>query len=114
VVITNILIKFTLGIVNLLPYITFISGIAIVGPGESTKNIFFVVLYILMSISIPFLFIFYSFNVFRNKDVAREQRVLWVALLFFGNIVVYPFYWYLHICREPKKVKELEESAPDT
>ncbi len=73
---------------------------AIVGEGESTTNPFFIVLFILTFISIPGAFIFYLVHAHRNKYMVKEQKNLWMALLFFGNVFVYPFYWYLHIWRE--------------
>jgi uncharacterized membrane protein YqjE len=63
------------------------------------------VLTALAIISIPSLMVFYMFNVYRNNRIAKNQRILWVALLFFGNIIVYPIYWYLYIWREPKKLQ---------
>lgn len=79
-----------------------------IGPSGSTKDPFLVTLGVLMFLSIPFQWIFYISNVFRNRTVARDQRVLWIVLLLFGHIAVFPFYWYLHIW------KDVEETPAQT
>lgn len=96
--------KIALLIFGFLPYLYFILFFTIIGVNKTTDNVFFYILAILTSISIPSAFIIYIVNVYRNKDIIKEQKYLWAALLFFGNIIVYPFYWYLHIWRKPKKV----------
>jgi hypothetical protein len=96
--------KIALLIFGLLPYIYFILFFTIIGVNETTDNVVFFILAILTAVSIPSAFIIYIVNVYRNKNIIKEQKHLWAALLFFGNIIVYPFYWYLHIWRKPKKV----------
>ncbi|MCZ6731181.1 MAG: hypothetical protein O7B27_01315 [Gammaproteobacteria bacterium] len=32
-----------------------------------------------------------------NGWVPRDKRTLWVALIFFGNVYVIPFYWWHYI-----------------
>jgi hypothetical protein len=100
--------KIALLIFGLLPYITFILMFTIVGPGKPTTNIFFLILGILTMLSFPSLMVFYIINVYRSNSVMKEQKHLWAALIFCGNILVYPFYWYLHIWLEPKKTTEIE------
>jgi hypothetical protein len=96
--------KIMLLIFGLLPVVLFILAFMLLEPGEKTKDLLFVVLFWLTAISIPGAFIFYVVDVYRNKGIMKNQKNLWVALLFFGNILVYPFYWYLHIWGESKKV----------
>ncbi|MFC1934219.1 hypothetical protein ACFLWC_06125 [Chloroflexota bacterium] len=98
------IIKITLGLANMVPYITFILIFISVGPGETVSNLLFDVLGVLTFVLIPGLAVFYIVNVYRSSSVASNQKHLWAALLFFGSIVVYPFYWYLHIWREPEKI----------
>ncbi len=94
--------KIALLLFGLLPFIFFALFFAIVGEGESTTNLFFIILFILAFISFPGALIIYIIHASRNKYFVKEQKNLWIALLFFGNVLVYPFYWYLHIWREPK------------
>ena len=105
--IINILAKILLGIASILPCIFFILGAVVLTCGSSS-NICMAVLYVLTILSVLGLLIFYIVNVYRNNGVVENQKALWAALLFFGNIVIYPVYWYLHIWREPKKTT-LEE-----
>ncbi len=46
--------------------------------------------------------IFYIVDAQKNRNVDLGQRVLWILLLIFSNIVIFPVYWYLYIWREPK------------
>ena len=98
--------KIALLIFGLLPPILFICSFIMLEPGEKTTDLFFKILFILTAISIPGAFIYYVVHVYRNKSIAKDKKHLWAALLFFGNIIVYPFYWYLHIWREAKKNTE--------
>lgn len=43
---------------------------------------------------------FYMVNVFRNDRVDKDKKVLWAVVLFMGNMIVMPVYWYLYIWRE--------------
>ncbi len=45
--------------------------------------------------------IFYMIDAFRNERVAQDKKVLWAVMLFFGNMIAMPVYWYLYIWREP-------------
>jgi len=46
------------------------------------------------------LFIFIK-NVFKNDRVNQSEKVLWLIVLFFGNMIAMPVYWYLYIWKEP-------------
>jgi hypothetical protein len=39
-------------------------------------------------------------NVFRNDRVDKDKKVLWAVVLFMGNMIAMPIYWYLYIWRE--------------
>lgn len=32
-----------------------------------------------------------------KQSMPRETRLLWTVVLFFGNFIAFPFYWYFHI-----------------
>jgi len=95
--------KITLLVFGLLPPIFFIFSYLMLEPGERTTDLFVIVVFVLTAISIPGAFIFYIVDVYRNRSIMKDQKHLWAALLFFGSVFVYPFYWYLHVWREPKK-----------
>ena len=44
---------------------------------------------------------YYIVNVFRNDRVAKDQKVLWLIVVFMGGFIAMPVYWYLFIWREP-------------
>jgi hypothetical protein len=101
-------IKIILLIFNLLPVILFISAFIILQSGETKKSLLLDIIFWPAAFSIPGTFILYVIDVYRNKTVKKEQKHLWAGLLFFGNIIVYPFYWYLHVWRKPPRQTEDE------
>jgi hypothetical protein len=44
--------------------------------------------------------VFYIVNVFRNERVVKDQKVLWAVVLFLGNVMAMPIYWYLYIWKD--------------
>jgi len=58
-------------------------------------------LHILTMLWLMALTVFYMVNVFRNERVDKDQKVLWAVVLFMGNIIAMPIYWYLYIWKEP-------------
>jgi hypothetical protein len=48
------------------------------------------------------LLITYIVNVFRNDRVPQHKKALWAVVLFLGNMIAMPLYWYLYIWREPQ------------
>lgn len=49
------------------------------------------------------LLIIYIVNVFKNDRVPQDKKALWAAVLFLGNMIAMPIYWYLYIWREPQQ-----------
>jgi hypothetical protein len=52
-------------------------------------------------LAIMALTVFYIVNVFRNERVDKDKKVLWAVVLFMGNMIAMPIYWYLYIWKEP-------------
>lgn len=47
------------------------------------------------------LLVFYMVHLFRNEAVPQEQKALWAVVLFLGNVLSMPVYWYLYIWAPP-------------
>jgi hypothetical protein len=60
-------------------------------------------LHFLTMLLIMGLTVFYMVNVFRNDRVEKDKKVLWAVVLFMGNMIAMPIYWYLYIWREEKE-----------
>lgn len=58
------------------------------------------------------LVLIYILNVFRNERVASDKKNLWAVVLFLGNVVAMPVYWYLYIWPEPSKTGEGVSTGP--
>ncbi len=57
-------------------------------------------LHLLTMLLIMGLTVFYMVNVFRNERVDKDKKVLWAVVLFMGNMIAMPIYWYLYIWRD--------------
>jgi hypothetical protein len=47
------------------------------------------------------LLVFYIVHVFKNPALAGDRRTLWAVVLFFGNAIAMPVYWFLYVWRTP-------------
>lgn len=47
---------------------------------------------------------FYIVNLFKNERVSKDTKALWAVVIFLGNMLAMPVYWYLYIWREPPQV----------
>jgi hypothetical protein len=45
----------------------------------------------------------YVVNVFKNDHVSKDKKALWAVVLFLGNVIAMPVYWYLYIWKEDDK-----------
>lgn len=50
------------------------------------------------------LMVYYIFHVFNNPrlDDDKNTRLLWALVIFFGNFLAMPIYWYINIWKEPE------------
>jgi len=93
--------KIVLLIMGLLPVIFFSLAFAILGTHFHSTNILLMIGFVISSIAPFIVFVYYVINVIRKKDMIKEVKYLWITVLFFGNILAYPFFWYLHIWKKP-------------
>ncbi len=57
--------------------------------------------HILTMLLILGLTVFYIVDVFRNNRVDNNQKALWAIVIFLGNMIGMPIYWYLYIWKDP-------------
>jgi hypothetical protein len=43
----------------------------------------------------------YIVHAFRTDRIPDDRRVVWVIILFMGNMIAFPIYWYLYLWRAP-------------
>lgn len=107
----NKTIKLLLGLITLWPFaylilffLTIFSavffGIAETGAGPPRAIALILPLHLLTMLIIAALTVFYIVNVFRNDRVEKDKKVLWAVVLFMGNVIAMPIYWYLYIWKE--------------
>ncbi len=73
--------------------------------GPPTAMLIIFPLHFLTMVEIFALLVIYIMHVFKTDRVPQEQKALWAVVLFLGNMVAMPIYWYLYIWRKPKESK---------
>ena len=63
-------------------------------------------LHLLTMLVIMALTVFYIVNVFRNERVDKDKKALWAIVIFMGNAIAMPIYWYLYFWREPSTANQ--------
>jgi hypothetical protein len=61
-----------------------------------------------LMIEIIVLLIIYIKDVFKNTNIEESKRALWAIVLFFGNMIAMPIYWYINIWKPIKMNKVIE------
>lgn len=97
---TNTLTNLLLLLAGFLPIIFGVTSILIALYID--KNMWFYTFGILSYISLFLLILIYVVNVLKNPRVVQSERALWISVIILGNVITFPFYWYLNIWREPK------------
>jgi hypothetical protein len=105
--------KVLLGLVTLWPFlylllffvVIFSTIVFVPGPGGEESGpppliALILPLHLLTMLAVMALMTFYILNVFRNDRVDKDKKALWAVVLFMGNMIAMPVYWYLYIWRE--------------
>ena len=64
-------------------------------------------LHLLTMLIIMALTVFYIVDVFRNERVEKDKKALWAIVIFMGNAIAMPIYWYLYFWKEPSPANPL-------
>ena len=75
------------------------------GPAEPGSGIqpglaFIFGLHLLTMVLILALTVFYIVDIFRNDRVEKDKKALWAIVIFMGNAIAMPIYWYLYFWKE--------------
>ena len=92
--------KIIIFLAGFLPIVFLLAGVYIIAFTKFSDSVAFF-FGIMFYVSIAALIVFYIYDVYHNRTVAADQRVLWTLLLIIGHICVFPFYWYFHIWKKP-------------
>jgi len=57
-------------------------------------------------IEIIVLLVIYIKDVFKNENIEESKRALWAIVLFMGNLIAMPIYWYIHIWKPIRIIKQ--------
>ena len=98
--------KLLLGAATLWPFVymflffILVFSMLFLGPGAERVMPFVFVLHMLTILLVLGLTVFYIVDIFKNERVEKDKKVLWAMVIFFGNMVAMPVYWYLYVWKE--------------
>ena len=74
--------------------------------GNKIKDIMPILLFShFASILISFALIgFYIAHIFKSNKIDKDKKALWAVVIFLGNIMAMPVYWYLYIWKEEEQI----------
>ena len=78
---------------------------ATMGPGSEGPPLAFFAIIIMHFITIFGVFglmIYYIVHALKNEQLEGDRKILWAAVIFFGNMIAMPVYWYLKIWKAPE------------
>src|SRR5262249_53719421 len=92
--------KLILGIATLSPiaylFLFFVFMLSTFLNNGGTNVALFLGLHLFTMLFIAALTVFYIVDIFRNDRVAKDQKALWAIVIFMGNAIAMPIYWYLY------------------
>ena len=53
----------------------------------------------------------YVVHAFRNDELSADKRMLWIVVLFMGNMLAFPIYWWFYLRPSRPKDTEREDTA---
>ena len=59
------------------------------------------VLHFLTMVEMVLLLVVYIVYLLRTDRIAQDKKALWAVVLFCGNMIAMPVFWYLYIWKEP-------------
>ncbi len=69
------------------------------------------ILHVITLLVMMALLVYYSIHLFKSEEIDSNQKILWALFLFMGNMLTFPFFWYLHIWRGVKNSVDLQENV---
>ena len=69
--------------------------------------------HLLTMLEVLALIVFYIVHLFKTPAVRQDMKALWAVVLFLGNMLAMPVYWYLYIWKPlqatpPEQVQEVQ------
>ena len=65
--------------------------------GSMIWMIIWIVLMVIFSVG---LLIYYVVHVINNKAIDSNEKLVWILVFIFGNMIGFPIYWYMRIWRD--------------
>jgi hypothetical protein len=51
------------------------------------------------------LIIIYVVFIFKTEKVAKDKKALWAVVIFLGNMIAIPIFWFLYIWKDPTRIE---------
>ncbi len=74
-------------------------------PSDGRRMMFMIIfpLHLLTMLEIFALQVIYIVYLFKTDRIAQDKKALWAVVLFLGNMIAMPVFWYLYIWCAPKR-----------
>jgi len=86
-----------------------VSSIFLMGGGRNNEPPFFMAAlfaaHLFTMLDVFALLAIYIVHLFKTDAVAQDKKALWAVVLFMGNMIAMPVYWYLYMWK-PLQLKE--------
>lgn len=56
----------------------------------------------IMMLWIMALLVLYIVHLFKNQNIPNDKKALWAIVIFLGNVLAMPVYWFIYIWRSPE------------
>lgn len=79
-------------------------------PGEDPMDSLFGVFFALHFLTMIWMFVLVAVYIrilFKTNRVPQDKKSLWAVVLFLGNMIAMPIFWFLYIWREPQPSTEV-------
>lgn len=63
-------------------------------------------LHFLTMLEVVGLLVYYILHLFKTDAVSQDKKALWAVVLFMGNAIAMPIYWYLYIWKPIHQTRE--------
>jgi hypothetical protein len=102
-------VAYSLGLLTLWPIVYFLLFISLIftsfaslsrSPGNNPPADLFRFIFPLHLVTMLLMFALtaiYVVHAFRNEELASDKRTLWVIVLFLGNMLAFPVYWWFYV-----------------
>jgi hypothetical protein len=67
------------------------------------------ILHFLTAFEIMGMIAYYIYHIFKTPHVPQDKKALWAVVIFLGNVMAMPIYWYLYIWKPLQETSSTDQ-----